>query len=300
MKALVTGCTGRFGPYVVRELERAGHDVVLFSRRQPAPEFNHLPWVQGDITVFEDCLRALEGGFDAIHHVAAKPGPTDHPDRLRDLDEEEFTAVFDQTMNTNIMGLYYLLQAALRKDVRVFVMTGSNCALGHGFRISQRPFPIKYLPIDEEHPCDVEDSYSFSKLVGEMLLSSYTRAYGIRTYALRSAGICDKTQRINTAKHAGPAQGWNPWLWPWIGSEDLASAHRLLMEKAHQIEPHGVYFCNNDDTTALEPSMELIERFKPELVPLVRGLEGHQSLISNRKLKHAVGWEPVTSWRQYL
>jgi len=39
-----------------------------------------------------------------------------------------------------------------------YVMRGSNCAPGHGFCISQRPFPFRYLLIDEAHPSDIEDS----------------------------------------------------------------------------------------------------------------------------------------------
>lgn len=38
MRVLVTGSSGRLGLYVVSELEQAGHDLVLFSRRAPAPE----------------------------------------------------------------------------------------------------------------------------------------------------------------------------------------------------------------------------------------------------------------------
>jgi nucleoside-diphosphate-sugar epimerase len=69
MRILVTGSTGGLGPYVVSELERAGHELVLFSRRQPPA--SRWPWAQGDITVFEDCLRAADMGFDAIQHLAA-------------------------------------------------------------------------------------------------------------------------------------------------------------------------------------------------------------------------------------
>jgi nucleoside-diphosphate-sugar epimerase len=61
-----------------------------------------------------------------------------------------------------------------------------------------------------------------------------------------------------------------------------------------------VYFCNGDDTTALEPTMELVERFRPDLLPVARGLEGHASLLSNRRLRETVGWEPRTSWRALL
>lgn len=305
MRVLVTGSSGRLGPYVVAELEQAGHDLILFSRRPPAPELRHWPWVQGDIRVFEDCLRAVKGGLggrgpapDAIQHLAAQPWPTDHPDERKAA--EERGVPFDATMQSNIMGTYYLLQAALAEGVETFVMTGSNCALGHGYRISSTPFPFRYLPVDEEHPSAVEDSYSFSKRVGELLLESYTSAYGLRTYAVRAAGICDVERRRKIAQNARPVQEWDPWLWAWVGSEDVASAQRLLMEHAREIEPHGVFFCNADDTTALEPSRELVGKFNPVLLPLVRDAEGHASFLSNRKLRQAVGWEHRTSWREYL
>ena len=91
------------------------------------------------------------------------------------------------------------------------------------------------------------------------------------------------------AENAKPVSGWNPWLWCWVGSEDVASAHLLLMEKARDIDPNGAFFCNGDDTTALEPSRELIERFNPALLPLVNDLEGHASLLSNQKLRETCG-----------
>jgi UDP-glucose 4-epimerase len=298
MKVLVTGSSGRLGPYVVSDLEKAGHELTLFSRRAPSDAMGHLPWVQGDIRAYEDCLRAVQGGFDAIQHLAAQPWPTDHP-RERAMAEERGVA-FDTTMLSNVMGLYYLLQAALQAEIGVFVMTGSNCALGHGYRIGEAPFPFRYLPVDEEHPSAVEDSYSYSKLAGEMLLESYTSAYGMRTYAVRAAGICNEERRRAIAGRAAPIAAWNPWMWAWVGSEDVASAQRLLMEKAHEIEPHGAFFCNANDTTALESSYELVERLNPGLLPLVRGLEGHASFLSNDKLRQTVGWEHRTSWRQYL
>ncbi|HUT36459.1 MAG TPA: NAD(P)-dependent oxidoreductase [Planctomycetota bacterium] len=293
MRVLVTGASGRLGPFVVAELEGAGHELVLMSRRRPAAA-DRWPWVQGDITDFAACRKATEG-VEAIQHLAAQPGPTDHPAMRKQAEERGLP--FDQTMRSNTLGTYYLLRAAVERGIRTFVMTGSNCALGHGFRISQRAFPFQYLPVDEKHPSDVEDSYSYSKLAGEELLASYTRAYGMRTHVVRAAGITPPQRRAEMAARIGPARGWNPWLWPWVGSEDVASAHRLLMERADEIEPHGVYFCNADDSTALEPTMELLERFKPELVPLARGITGHQSLISNARLRQTVGWEHKTSWR---
>jgi nucleoside-diphosphate-sugar epimerase len=288
MKVLVTGASGRLGPFVVAELEQAGHQLVLMSRTRPQAE-DRWPWIKGDIADFDACLQAVKG-VDAIQHLAAEPSPSDFPGEERDKP-------FDQTIKSNILGTYYLLQAALRYKVMIFVMTGSNCALGHGYRISDRKFPFKYLPVDENHPTEVEDSYSYSKLAGEELLASYTRAYGIRTYSLRAAGICPPARRKKMAESAGPAREWNPWLWAWVGSEDVASAHRLLMEKADRIEPHGVYFCNGNDTTALEPTQVLLERFRPDLIGIFKSAYGHASLLSNEKLRRTVGWVHATSWR---
>lgn len=296
MKTLVTGASGNFAAYLIRELTKEGHDVTLFSRKKPGDEFSNLPWIQGDILDVNDCLSALKGGFDAVHHTAAKPGPTDTPGSASNEDP----ALFPKTMETNIIGTYHLLQSCVRNDVGIFVMTGSNCSLGHGFRISKRPFELKYLPIDEDHPSDPEDSYSFSKLTGEHLLKMYANVYGLRTYSLRSAGITNEAGRKRMAANAKPTGGWSEWLFPWIASEDLARAHRLLMEQAASIEPNGVYFCNNDDTTCLEPTMEILEKFRPELVPLAHGITGNDTLMSNARLKKAVGWKPVESWRQYL
>jgi nucleoside-diphosphate-sugar epimerase len=299
MRVLVTGVSGRLGPFVVRELEAAGHELTLTSRREPPPELAHWPWIQGDIRDWAHCQRLVEGRqLDAVQHLAAQPWPVDQPS-LRARAKEQGIP-FDATMRSNIMGTYYLLQAALQADVGVFVMTGSNCALGHGYRISDRPFPLQYLPVDEAHPSDVEDSYSYSKLAGEELLASYTRAYGMRTHVLRAAGICNEERRRGIAERASAVTAWSPWMWAWVGSEDVASAHRLLMEKADKIESHGVYFCNADDTSVLEPSRDLVARFKPQWLPLVRELEGNASFLSNQHLRRTVGWEHRTSWRPYL
>lgn len=293
MKILITGASGRLGPFVIRELAEQ-YEVVLMSRQKPAEAFSHLPWIQGDLRNFEDCRRAVEG-VQVIQHLGAQPWPVDHP-QLRSRAEEQGIP-FDATFKSNMLGTYYLMQAASEAGVQTVVMAGSNCALGHGYRISDTPFPLQALPIDETHPCYPEDSYSYSKRAGEDLLASFTRAYGIRTYVTRIAGICPPVRRQQMADNVKPVEGWNPWMWCWVGSEDVAGAHRLLMEAADELPPHDVYYLNADDTSVLEPSLELVERFNPQVLPLAERMTGHQSFFSNAKLKQAAGWQHKTSWR---
>lgn len=297
MKVLITGASGKLAAYIIRELA-SSHDLVLFSRQPPDEEFATLPWIQGDLNNFADCQTAV-AGVEAIQHIAAQPWPVDHP-ALRDRAQEKGIP-FDATFKSNLLGVYYLMQAAAEKGrVHTVVMAGSNCALGHGFRISDTPFPIKKLPIDETHPTYPEDSYSFTKRAAEDLLASYSRAYNIRTYITRIAGICPASRRRQMAALVQQVEEWSPWLYCWVGSEDVATAHRLLMENAKSLPTHDLFFLNADDTTALEPSVELIREHRPDLLPLVGGMTDHQSFICCQKLKDAVGWRHTTSWRDHL
>ncbi|MCB9161785.1 MAG: NAD(P)-dependent oxidoreductase, partial [Caldilineaceae bacterium] len=296
MKVLITGASGKLGAFVIRAL-RDDHELVLFSRSQPADEFAGLAWVQGDLADFAAVQRAVDG-VDAIQHIGAQPWPPDHPAMRAQAEAQGIP--FDATIQANLVGTYYLMQAAVAAGVQTVVMAGSNCALGHGFRISDTPFPVRFLPIDETHSTYPEDSYSFTKRAGEDLLASYSRAYGIRTYVTRIAGVFPPERRTQFAQDVQPVTAWSPWMWCWVGSEDVAAAHRLLMEQAERLPMHDVYFLNADDTLALEPSREIVARFRPELLPLVHDLADHASFISNQKLKAATGWRHQTSWRETL
>jgi UDP-glucose 4-epimerase len=297
-KVLITGGSGKFAGFMVDAL-RGRYDLVLFSRTRPPGDRADLPWIEGDLNVFEDCQRAVEG-VDLIQHLGAVPNPSDHPEiraarRSHGLPELPFQA----TMHTNIMCTYYLLLAAVQAGVKAMVMTGSNCAFGHGFRLSQTPFPIKYLPLDEGHPSDVEDSYSYSKLAGEELLASFSRAYGLRTYVTRPSGICPPERLRRMAETVAPVTAWSDWMWAYVASEDLAELQRMIMEKADLLPVHSVYVANGLDSTVLEPSQEIVARFRPELLPVTR-LSGHQAFWSTAKAQQEVGWVPKHSWRDTL
>jgi UDP-glucose 4-epimerase len=298
-KVLITGGSGRFAEFIVKAL-RGRCDMVLFSRTKPPEDRADLPWVEGDLTIADDCKRAMEGGIDYIQHLGAVPSPSDHPQAMAARKAQGLPdRPLDATMRTNIMGTYYLMQAAVQAGVKAVVMTGSNCAFGHGYRISSKPFPIKYLPLDERHPTDVEDSYSYSKLVGEELLASFTRAYGIRTYVTRPSGICPPARLQRMAETAASVTAWSDWMYAYVPSEDLAELQRMIMDKVQILPAHSVYVANAMDSSCLEPSRAIVAKFRPELLDVTK-MTDFQAFWSVAKAQREVGWTPKHSWRDYL
>jgi len=302
MRVLVTGVNGRLGKWIVRDLLANGHEPVLFTRKPVELEdIKHLQQIRGDVNDLQACVESMKGRkLDAVIHPAAMPSPTD----TKGSDSWNNYGTCDLTMKTNIMGLYNMLQAALRNDIGIFVQTGSNCATGHGFRISGTEFPIRYLPIDEEHPVDVEDSYSYSKFAGEILLDSYARSYGMRCYAVRSGWILDEEMRKRFAPQFNkPVEGIFSVLNPWVSFEDCSMAHIKIMEKAGEgiLPLFAKYYCHADDTNASEPTMDIIAKFRPDLLLHIKApLPGYAPFMSNQKLKDHTGWTHNYTWRDYL
>lgn len=295
MRVLVTGGSGLLGRHVVAELQN-DYEVVILARDEPAVSGRYR-WVQGDITDPDSCQRAVQG-VDLVQHLAAQIWPTDHPG-LDDMTRQHGLAP-DTTVAVNVMGTYQLLSAAAATGVETVVMASSNCVLGHGFRLSGRPFPIDELPITENHPLAPEDSYGYSKLAAEELLATFSRAHGVRTFALRLAGIYPLERRHQLAASVGPTTGWNDFLWAWVSAEDAARAHRSIMEVTAPSGEHRRFFVNAPDTTSIEETPRLIQRHRPELEPIAREMVGHGSLISADQIGQYCGWIHAEEWRPLM
>jgi nucleoside-diphosphate-sugar epimerase len=299
----VTGGTGSLAQYVQEDL--AGqHRLVLFDRVQPGQ--NRFSYelrgelVAGDLTSFEECQRAVAGS-QAVVHLGAIPWPVEHP-VWRERIPAAQQMPWDETMRVNTMGTYYLLEACKRAGVQVVVAVTSNCVLGHGFRLSDTPFPLQHLPIDESHPLDFEDSYSLSKHLKEDMMAAYSRAYGLRCYGIRPATIFRPEMQQGYAESYKPPTEWSEWFFGYNDVRDVAGAITLCLEAglAGKLPPYDNYFVNADDTLVLEDSRAVVARLKPEWLPKAEALTGRQAFISAEKAKQALGWAPRHSWTEYL
>ena len=291
MKVLITGGCGFIARRLIQELGDA-HEVRLFDRvrpedasffggpggRTPMPFETDLPFFQGSITEPETVRPAVERMY-AIVHLAADPTGL----------AENGVSIF----RDNALGTYVMLDEARLAGVKRFLCASSINAFGTFYwRISGRPVDWGSLPLTEAFKVVPEDPYSLSKWVNEETCAAFHRAYGITTAAFRFAGVLRDESYEQVKASRGPAREWSPTLWQWVHVADVARGIRQALE-CETLPGHGVYTLAAADTTALEPSMELLERFRPDLLAkLSRPLEGRESFLCTRRAREAFGYSP--------
>jgi UDP-glucose 4-epimerase len=240
MKVAITGVTGAVAPFVVAELQKE-HELTLFARR---PVETKHGVVVGDLTLADDCQRALEGIEGVIHLGGiSEPAP--------------------KAFHVNTCGTYNLMEAARAQGVSRVVMASTNCVYGHCFQVSNRPFPLEFLPIDETHPCRPEDNYGISKKLDEEMLAIYSHTWGIHTAAMRLNWVWGPKE-IDwwTETPEKELERFALYFWAYVDARDAARAFRLALE-APELPGHGVYNISAADTMADEDSLELANRFYP-------------------------------------
>jgi len=273
MRVLITGATGAVAPFVINELAGA-HELTLFVRRRV--ESQHRV-VLGDLQSAEDCRKAVDG-VEAIIHLGANSEPA------------------PEAMQVNVLGTYNLLEAAREVSVARFIFASTNCVYGHCYRISQRSFPLEYLPIDEIHSCYPEDNYGISKVLDERLLALYSQVWDIPCAALRLNWVWgpkeiqwrSEMENLDLATYA-------PYFWAYVDGRDVGRAFRLALE-APDLPHFGVYNISAADHMAEEDTLELLARYYPN-VPQRSALPGRASLFDGKAASHAFGFEPHYTWR---
>lgn len=190
MKVLVTGGLGEVGREAVKRLVASGHEVKVIGRR-PDMAVEGGEYQSCDITDYAS-LREQVKGIEGIVHLAAIPNPGD----------ETSEVVFE----INCVGTFNVYQAAVAEGIERVVSASSINALG--FHYSTKPFPLSYFPIDEEHPCQTTDPYSFSKQVMEDTAAYFWRREGISGVCLRLPYVFELTEELGArmAEHTAESR----------------------------------------------------------------------------------------------
>ncbi|MHB8657529.1 MAG: NAD-dependent epimerase/dehydratase family protein [Solirubrobacteraceae bacterium] len=164
-RVLVTGGSGFIGRHMVAGLQGAGaHVRVIDLKAHPDPDVDI---VLGDLADAEVLSAALDGGFDAVVHLAAVTSV------LRSVEQPELT------YRTNVAATAGLLEGARRAGVEALAFASSNAVTG----------PMDGPAITEQATLKPLTPYGATKAAGEMLMSAYTASYGIRCTCLRLTNV---------------------------------------------------------------------------------------------------------------
>jgi UDP-glucose 4-epimerase len=164
-RVVVTGGSGFIGRHVVSALRDTGALVRVIDL-QPHPDPG-VEVIQGDIADPDALARVMDGGIDAVVHLAAVTSV------LRSLEHPQLT--FD----TNVAGTHAVLEGARAAGARALVFASTNAVTG----------PMDEPAISERASLRPLTPYGATKAAAEMLMSAYTAGYGLRCVSLRLTNV---------------------------------------------------------------------------------------------------------------
>jgi len=154
-KILVTGGAGFIGSHLVDALLSLGKEVVALDNLSTGENLSsRVKLMKGDIRDIRQVVEATKD-IDLVFHVAANANGTVSVNNPQ----------FD--FETNALGTFNLLDAALQAKVKRFVYVSSASVYG----IPQ------HFPIGEEHPTKPFIPYGASKLAGEIFCRAFFHTY---------------------------------------------------------------------------------------------------------------------------
>ena len=171
MRVLITGGAGHIGAVTAERLVRNGWDVRAVGV-EPEFQLEGVHYARCDILNYDDLLEHMRG-CDGVIHLAAIRAPQFAP--APDL------------FQINVAGTFNVFEAAARLGIKRVVQASSINALGCFYGTVE--MDVRYLPVDEEHPTNTTDPYSFSKQLIEEIGAYFWRRDGISSAALRFPGV---------------------------------------------------------------------------------------------------------------
>ncbi len=271
MRVVVTGGRGKAGRAVVRELLEHGHrvrNVDLVADPEPVCGFR-----RADLTESGQVFEVL-AGYDAVIHLAAIARPGLYTESA--------------TFEINVMSTFNVFNAACTLGLGRVVWASSETTLGLPF-----DHELAYLPVDEDSAPVPKSAYALSKVVGEEMARYFNARTGVPFVGLRFSNVFtdEDYEQVRSFQSDPRLRSWNAW--GYVDARDVGLACRLGVEVP--FDGADVFIIAAADTVMDRRNDELVADVFPD-VP-TRQLGRNDSLLSIRKAREVLGYQPRHSWR---
>lgn len=297
MKVLVTGGAGFIGSHLVRELIARGIETVVLDNlstglRENLPDDVRL--IVGDVRSGELASSHtlldlfMEERPDMVVHLAAQTM----------VDSSIKDPVLD--MDVNIRGAVNVLEASRKSGVKRIVFSSTAAAYGD--------VPAEKLPLREDMEPRPKSFYALSKVTTEGYLSMYHELFGLSYIVLRFANVYGERQgaggeggvisifakalaKENDITIFGDGGQTRDFIYADDVARAVVSALLTSAERANTI-----YNVSTETETPLKDVVKHLANaagraVQPDYRPARKG-DIYRSVLSNKKLREALGWAP--------
>ena len=255
MSILVLGGTGFIGPRVIRRLIERGQDVVCMDLNPGIASFagmeDHVEVIRGDVTQFEDVMRAVaESNPERLINLAYKlGGPEENP---------------HHAIRLNILGMDNCFEAARLAGIKRVVYASSLAVSGQQKHYGERL-------ITEDDPTYGTGQYAQCKIFNEFQADQYIKHHGLSITGVRPANVTGPDKVRGSTDHVQcitmPARG-QPINFPYkammrlpIHVEDISEVFtRVLMSDS----PHHSIYNSGGTPISLGDLAEMVKEFLPD------------------------------------
>ena len=292
-KIFVTGGSGKAGKHLIQYLLEKGYSVV--NADLVPLVMNGVDNINLDITDSGQVFNALSGyanipelklgedpkNFKAVVHLAAIPRILVKPD--------------NETFRINTIGTYNVIEAATKLGIKKIIFASSETT--YGFCFAQgNPIP-KWLPIEEDYETSPTDSYGLSKVLNEKTGEAFQKRTGIDIYALRIGNIIEPDEYHRFEEFCENPSIRLRNLFNYIDARDLAQAIELCIKKDGL--GYEVFNVTHNINSVSLTTEEIIKQFFPN-VKMRRDMEKYESILSSKKIRDVLGFNPAHDWKKYL
>jgi nucleoside-diphosphate-sugar epimerase len=279
-KVVVTGGSGRLGQFVIRDLLARHYQVLSLDKVSPREKL--CPSWLADLRQSGDLFEALKGAYGIVH-LGAYQAPNLAPDA--------------ETLSNNVSSTYNVLRAAADSKVKKVVLASSTAAFG--FIYAAKLWAPDYLPLDEEHPSNPQDSYGLSKVLGEKIADSIVSVHKEMTISsLRFPGVnFDLSYESFRERWRNPPSRANGF-WTYIDARDAATTCRLALEA--KFTGHEVFIASAPNNCMIQPTLELVKKYLPKGAKIKKIAGTHWSCVDSTKARRLLGFKPEHVWQNYL